>query len=341
VTPQQAVQHLLDGGVFTFEQAQTVMRSIMQGEATPVQIGALLVLLRQRRESVQEIAGFASVMREKAAAVETPTGVVLDTCGTGGDATGTFNISTLAGLVVAAGGVCVAKHGNRSVSSKVGSADLLEGLGVRLELAPGQVSACLRQTGFGFMFAPQHHRAMKHAVVPRRDLGVRTVFNILGPLTNPAAATHQVLGVYDAQLTATLAEVLGILGVQRAMVVHGEDGVDEISTTGPTRIAELQHGVVTERMLQLSDVGVTPCRLSQLQGGDLAENMRIANSVLDGTPGPHCDAVALNAAAGLVVAGRTKDLRGGYRQAVDLLSSGAVRRKLAEVAQFTQQAQAE
>jgi len=326
--------------MFTFAQAQEVMRGIMEGVATPVQIGALLVLLRQRRESVQEIAGFASVMREKAAAVETPEGVVLDTCGTGGDATGTFNISTLAGLVIAAAGVCVAKHGNRSVSSKVGSADLLEGLGVHLELSPEQVGACLRETGFGFMFAPRHHSAMKHAVLPRRELAVRTVFNILGPLTNPAAATHQVLGVYDAQLTATLAEVLGILGVQRAMVVHGEDGVDEISTTGPTRIAELQHGVVSERMLQLSDVGVTPCELSQLQGGDLAENVRIANSILKGTPGPHCDAVALNAAAGLVVAGRAEDLRVGYRQAVELLASGAVQRKLDEVTQFTQRAKA-
>ena len=341
MTPQQAVQHLLDGGMFTFAQAQDVMRCIMEGEATPVQIGAMLVLLRQRRESVQEIAGFASVMRQKAAAVTTPEGVVLDTCGTGGDGSGTFNISTLAGLVVAAAGVCVAKHGNRSVSSKVGSADLLEGLGVHLELTAEQVSACLRETGFGFMFAPLHHRAMKHAVVPRRELAVRTVFNILGPLTNPAAATHQVLGVYDAQLTATLAEVLGILGVQRAMVVHGEDGVDEISTTGPTRIAELQHGVVSERMLQLADVGITPCSLSQLQGGDLAENMRIANSVLEGTPGPYCDAVALNAAAGLVVAGRTDDLRGGYEQAVDLLSTGAVRRKLTEVTQFTKRAQSQ
>jgi len=336
--PQQAVQHLLDGGMFTYEQAQTVMRHVMAGEASPVQIGALLVLLRQRRESVQEIAGFASVMREKAESVETPDGVVMDTCGTGGDASGTFNISTLAALVVAAAGVCVAKHGNRSVSSKVGSADLLEGLGMRLELTAEQVSTCMRETGFGFLYAPQHHPAMKHAVGPRRELGVRTVFNILGPLTNPASATHQVLGVYDAQLVSTVAEVLGMLGVQRALVVHGMDGVDEVSCTGPTQAAELHHGVVQERTLDLSEFGVSACSLCDLQGGELPDNLRIAESVLAGQGSTYQDAVAINAGAALYVAEKAPDLAAGTQQARDLLTTGRARDTLAKVIHFTEQA---
>ena len=326
--------------MFTYDQAQTVMRLVMSAEATPVQIGALLVLLRQRRESVQEIAGFASVMREKAESVETPEGVIMDTCGTGGDGSGTFNISTLAALVVAAAGVCVAKHGNRSVSSKVGSADLLEGLGVHLELTPQQVTRCLYETRFAFLFAPQHHRAMQHAVGPRRELGVRTVFNLLGPLTNPAAATHQVLGVYDAQLTTTMAEVLGILGVQRALVVHGMDGVDEVSCTGPTCAAELQHGVVRQRTLELGDFGITACTLSDLQGGDLEDNVRIAEAVLAGQAGPHQDAVAINAGAALYVAGKAVDFATGTLRARDLLTSGRARETLANVVRFTQQAAA-
>jgi anthranilate phosphoribosyltransferase len=335
--PQPAIQHLLEGGQFTYEQARSVMQHVMSGDASAVQIGALLVLLRQRRESVAEIAGFASVMRDNAEAVETPAGIVLDTCGTGGDATGTFNLSTLAALVVAAAGVCVAKHGNRSVSSRVGSADLLEGLGVRLELTSAQVTACMRATGFGFLFAPLHHRAMKHAVLPRRELGVRTVFNVLGPLTNPAGATHQVLGVYDAQLTGILAEVLGMLGVERALVVHGMDGVDEVSCTGPTQVAELQHGVVRERLVAVDEFVVPPCSLTDLQGGDLQDNLAITERVLLGEPGPHLDAVAINAAAAFYVAGQVDDLAAGTTIARELLTSGRVRDQLDRVITFTQE----
>lgn len=337
MTPQQAVSHVLEGGTLTQEQAASVMRGIMEGEGTAVQIAALLVLLRQRGESVAEIAGFARVMRDKAVPVAVPAGVVCDTCGTGGDGTGTFNISTLAALVVAAAGVTVAKHGNRSVSSRVGSADLLEALGVRLELDAQRLEECLRTTGFAFLFAPLHHRAMKHAAGPRRELGVRTVFNVLGPLTNPARATHQVLGVYDAGLTVPLAEVLGILGVQRALVVHGMDGVDEVSSTGPTRAAELRDGIVRERCLEPADFGLSPCRLEDLQGGDLQANVRIAQAVLDGDPGPCRDAVALNAAAALFVAGQVEDLAAGFRRANGILSSGAARGMLENVVRFTQQ----
>jgi len=339
MTPQEAVQHLLRGGVFSFSQAQDVMRGIMQGQATAVQIGALLVLLRQRGEQVQEIAGFASVMREMAVAVQAPPGVVLDTCGTGGDATGTFNISTLAALVVAAAGIPVAKHGNRSVSSRVGSADLLEGLGVRLELTPDQVGACLQETGFGFLFAPMHHQAMKHAIVPRRELGVRTVFNVLGPLTNPAGVSHQIVGVYDPHLLRTLAEVLSLLGVQRALVVHGDGGVDEISCTGPTQVAELHGGVVRERQIALEEFGVAGCRLEDLRGGDLEENVRIAQAVLDGEEGPMRDAVAVNAGAALYIAGQAEDLRSGTQLASELLSRGAARDRLRHLVQWTRQAE--
>lgn len=337
MTPQEAVQHLLGGGVLTESEAESVMHTVMRGEASPAQIGALLVLLCQRGERIEEIVGFARAMRNQAETVDAPAGIVFDTCGTGGDATGTFNISTLAALVVAADGICVAKHGNRSVSSQVGSADLLEGLGVRIDLTPAQVGDCLRATGFGFLFAPNHHRAMKHAVAPRRELGVRTVFNLLGPLTNPAGATHQVVGVYDADRVTTLAEVLGRLGVQRALVVHGMDGVDEISCTGPTRVAELQDGAVRERTVHPADFNVSPCRLSDLRGGDLSQNLRIAQTILAGGDGPHRDAVAVNAAAALSIAGRVRDLADGARRARQLLETGAVEATLQRVVAFTRQ----
>lgn len=333
---QRAVRKLLDGHSLPEGEAERVMRAIMEGEASAAQIGALLVLLRQRGESVQEITGFARVMREKATAVRAPPGVVLDTCGTGGDGSGTFNISTLAALVAAAGGVCVAKHGNRSVSSRVGSADLLEGLGVRLELTPEGVADCLRATGFGFLFAPQHHLAMRHAAGPRRELGVRTVFNVLGPLTNPAGATHQLLGVYDAALVSTLAEVLGELGSRRALVVHGEDGLDEISPTGPTRVAELDGHRIETHTWAPEDVGLQRCRLDEIRGGSRDENVAIARRVLDGEAGAIQDAVTLNAGAALYVAERVDDLWKGVQEARLLLESGQARRKVDEIVDYTQ-----
>ena len=334
---QRALQALLDGKTLPEGDAERCMRTIMEGVATPTQIGALLVLLRQRGETVQEVVGFARVMRDKAMRVRAPEGrVVLDTCGTGGDGTGTFNISTLAAIVAAAGGVAVAKHGNRSVSSRVGSADLLEALGVRLELTPAAVSDALRETNFGFLFAPRHHGAMKHAAGPRRELGVRTVFNVLGPLTNPAGATHQLLGVFDAAWVPKLAEVLRELGCERALVVHGEDGLDEVSPTGPTSVVELRGGKLDAQRWQPEDAGVQRCSLADLQGGDLDENLAIARRVLDGEPGPARDAVTLNAGAALYVAGVADDLWKGVQDARLLLESGQARAKLNEIVRYTQ-----
>ena len=332
---QRTIQRLLDGKHLAEGEAEQVMRAIMQGQATAAQIGALLVLLRRRGETVQEIVGFARAMRDKAMRVVPPRGVVLDTCGTGGDGAGTFNISTLAALVAAAAGVCVAKHGNRSVSSRVGSADLLEALGVQLELSPEGVADSMRYTGFGFLFAPLHHRAMQHAAGPRRELGVRTLFNLLGPLTNPAGATHQLLGVYDAALVPTLAEVLRELGSERALVVHGHDGLDEISPTGPTTVAELGRGRIETRTWHPEDVGLPRHALDALRGGDLEDNVRIARRVLDGEPGPWRDAVLLNAGAALFVAGVVDDPWKGVQEARLRLESGQARAKLAEIVEVT------
>jgi anthranilate phosphoribosyltransferase len=336
VTPQQAIHKLLGGARLASGEAETVMRAIMEGRATPAQIGAILVLLRHRGESVEEIAGFARVMREKAVRVRPHAARVLDTCGTGGDAAGTFNISTLAALVAAAAGVRVAKHGNRSVSSRVGSADLLEALGVRIDLPPEAIEDCLRDTGFGFLYAPLHHGAMQHAAAPRRELGVRTVFNILGPLTNPAGATHQLVGVYDPGLVGTLAEVLGDLGSEGALVVHGDDGLDEISPTGPTTVAVLRGGKVDVQRWAPADVGMQPCTLAELHGGTLEEHVRLARRVLDGEPGPRQNAVTLNAGAALVVAGAAGDWWKGIQDARLLLESGQVRAKLEEIVACTQ-----
>lgn len=338
---QRAVQKLLAGERLPEGDAERVMRTIMEGEATPAQIGALLALLRQRGESVAEIVGFVRAMRDKATRVRAPEGrVVLDTCGTGGDGSGTFNISTLAAIVAAAGGVTVAKHGNRSVSSRVGSADLLEGLGVKIELSPAAVQDALRETGFGFLFAPLHHGAMKHAAGPRRELGVRTVFNVLGPLTNPAGATHQLLGVYDAAWVYRLAEVLRELGCKRALVVHGADGLDEISPTGATSVVELRDGKLDAKRWEPEDAGVARCTLADLQGGDLARNVEIARRVLDGEPGAPRDAVALNAGAALYVAGEVDDLWKGVQDARLLLESGQARAKLDEIVAYTNRIEA-
>jgi anthranilate phosphoribosyltransferase len=332
---QRAIQKLLEGKHLAEGEAEQVMRAIMAGEATPAQIGAVLVLLRQRGESVAEIVGFARAMREQATVVKPPRRTVLDTCGTGGDGASTFNISTLAALVAATAGVCVAKHGNRSVSSRVGSADLLEALGVEIELSPEGVADSMRATCFGFLFAPIHHRAMRHAAGPRRELGMRTVFNLLGPLTNPAGATHQLVGIYDRALVPTMAEVLRELGCRRALVVHGHDGLDEISTAGPTAVAELRDGRIDQRTWQPEDVGLPRHPVEALRGGSVEENAEIARRVLDGVPGAARDAVMLNAGAALLVAGAVDDLWKGVQEARLLLESGQVRAKLAEIVEFT------
>ncbi|HZL84671.1 MAG TPA: anthranilate phosphoribosyltransferase [Candidatus Krumholzibacteria bacterium] len=325
---QQAIQTLLDGKSLDAPSAARVMGAIMAGEASEAQIGALLVLLRQRGETVDEIVGFVRAMRERAVRVLPPPGIVLDTCGTGGDAAGTLNISTLAALVAAAAGVRVAKHGNRSASGRVGSADLLEALGLRLDLGPDGIATLLQDTGFGFLFAPRHHPAMRHAASARRALGVRTVFNLLGPLTNPAGATHQLLGLCDGQLAIQFATVLRDLGCERALVVHGEDGTDEISTAAPTAVVELQDGRLQHSVWRPEDFGVPRSGLASLSGGDLSTNVAIARSVLRGEPGPCLDAVALNAGAALYLTGAASDVGAGVVAARELLHSGRVQQKL-------------
>ena len=329
------MQKLLDGESLGEAEAEQVMGCIMAGEAAEVQIGALLVLLRQRGETAAEIVGFARAMRAAARRIAPPPGVVLDTCGTGGDGVGTFNISTLAALVAAAAGLTVAKHGNRSASGRVGSADLLEALGLRLDLPLAAVEDCLGRTGFAFLFAPSHHPAMRHAAGPRRALGVRTIFNLLGPLTNPAGATHQLLGLYDGALAPTLAEVLHRLGGERALVVHGHDGMDEISPTGPTAVLE-QHGATRARHTwQPEDFGLPRHPLAALQVGTLAEHVARARAILEGEAGPGLDAVALNAGAALYLGGAVPDPGSGVQEARRLLRAGAVRRKLEEIVSFS------
>jgi len=308
-----------------------VMRSIVEGTATPAQIGAFLALLRLRGETVEELVGFTRVLREAMVRVRPQPGVVVDTCGTGGDGTGTFNVSTLAALVTATAGVQTAKHGNRAVSSRVGSADLLEALGVHIELQPAALEDCLRDTGFAFLFAPRHHPSLRHAAGPRRELGVRTVFNLLGPLANPAGATHQVLGVPTAAWVEPLGEVLRELGCEGALVVHAADGQDELSTTGPTTVMELRRGRLDRQTWQPEDFGLRRTSLADLRGGSRDENVAIATRVLAGEAGPLQDAVTLNAGAALYIAGARDDVWKGVQDARLLLESGQVQRRLQEI----------
>jgi anthranilate phosphoribosyltransferase len=309
------------------------MTEIMEGKATDAQIGALLMALRTKGESVPEITAAAMVMREKATRIRSPEGT-LDTCGTGGDMAGTFNISTTAALIVAACGVPVAKHGNRSVSSRSGSADVLEALGVSIDLSPEDVEKCLFETGFGFLFAPLFHPAMKYAIGPRKELGVRTIFNILGPLTNPAGAEAQVLGVFSGRLTEPLCRVLGNLGARDAMVVHGEDGLDEISISDGTRVSRLVDGDVDNLVIAPEDFGVERAGLELITGGDKDENAGITMSVLRGEKGPRRDIALMNSAAALVVANRTEDLKVAFSMAAEAVDSGRAIEKLEEIRDF-------
>jgi len=333
---REAIARLVERHDLTAEEAEEVMGQVMRGEATPAQIGGFLIALRMKGETVEEIAGFARAMRRHALSVQTRRVPVVDTCGTGGDRSGTFNISTTAAFVVAGAGLPVAKHGNRSVSSHCGSADVLEALGVNLNLSPEAVARCVDEIGIGFLFAPRFHPAMKHAIGPRREMGVRTVFNVLGPLTNPAGAQVQVLGVYDPSLTETLAGVLGSLGCQAAFVVHGADGLDELSTTGPNRVAQLDNGSIRSYVLDPTDFGLPRAPISALRGGDAAENAAIVRSVLQGEPGPRRDVVLLNAAAALVAGGCAADMREGLHLAARSIDSGAALEKLEALIAFTQ-----
>jgi anthranilate phosphoribosyltransferase len=312
-----------------------VMNQIMTGEATPLQVAAFLTALRMKGETVAEITGAARVMREKAHRVDVGSKTVLDTCGTGGDQKGTFNISTTSAFVVAGAGVPVAKHGNRSVSSQSGSADVLGALGVRIDAPKERVEQCIAKIGIGFLFAPLLHEAMKYAVQPRRDIGIRTIFNLLGPLTNPAMASYQLIGIYSGELVAVIAHVLNNLGSARAMVVHGLEGLDEISLCGPTKVAELRDGKVTEYILEPEQMGLARCRLEELHGGNAEESAVIVKSVLQGDQGSPRNVVLLNSGAALYVSGSAATLQDGIRLGAESIDSGRARQKLDQLVEMT------
>jgi anthranilate phosphoribosyltransferase len=312
-----------------------VMNQIMTGDASPLQVAAFLTALRMKGENVEEITGAARVMREKAHRVEVGAKTVLDTCGTGGDQKGTFNISTTTAFVLAGAGVNVAKHGNRSVSSHCGSADVLGALGVKVDAPKDRVEQCIAEIGIGFLFAPLLHEAMKYAVQPRRDIGIRTIFNILGPLTNPAMATQQLIGIYSGEMVAMIAQVLKNLGSARALVVHGLEGLDEISLCGPTRIAELRDGNVKEYSIEPEQFGLKRCRLEELHGGNPDQSALILRSILDGKKGSPRDVVLLNSGAALYVSGKAATVQEGIELAVESIDSGNARRKLAQLIELT------
>ncbi|MBT3604569.1 MAG: anthranilate phosphoribosyltransferase [Candidatus Latescibacteria bacterium] len=328
MTIQEAIAKLIEGQNLARDEMTGVMNQIMSGDATDAQIGAFLIALRIKGESVDEIVGAASVMREKATPIQTKHSVIVDTCGTGGDHSGTFNISTTAAFVVAGAGLCVAKHGNRAATSKSGSADVLKALGVNIEASPETMSRCLDEVGIGFLFAVSLHGAMKYAIGPRREVGARTIFNALGPLTNPAGATRQVIGVYSPALTETLATVLGNLGSEHVFVVHGSDGLDEMTLTGSTRVSELKNGSVSTYDVSPEDVGLALADASDLAGGEADENAAMTVAVLNGEAGPKRDIVLLNAAAAIVAGGKASDLADGVKVAAEVIASGKALEKL-------------
>jgi anthranilate phosphoribosyltransferase len=334
MTLPEAIERLVTGRDLTEVEAEQVMAAIMEGQATPAQIGAFLAALRLKGETPAEVTGFARAMRSKAQKVDSKHPVLADIVGTGGDGRGTFNISTAAALVAAACGLPVAKHGNRSVSSRCGSADVLESLGVPVGLPPSAAARCLDATGFAFLFAPVFHPAMRHAAQPRKELGMRTVFNLLGPLCNPAGAPVQVIGVYEPRLVEMVAQVLMRLGSRRAFVVHGSDGLDEVTITGKSLVAELKDGEVTSYEFDPRELGIAYARPEELKGGDAATNAAIILSVLRGESGPRRVVVELNAAFALVAGGMARDLREGMAMAAEALDSGRALAKLQEVAAF-------
>jgi len=327
---KEAIKLSVEGKDLSEKQMAGAMRDIMEGKSTDAQIGAFLTALRMKGETVEEITGAAKVMREKVTRVKAPAYTV-DTCGTGGDMSHTFNISTTAALIVAACGVPVAKHGNRSVSSSCGSADVLEALGIKIDLEPHKVEQCLEETGFGFMFAPLFHPAMKFAIGPRKEMGIRTVFNILGPLTNPAGAERQVLGVFSDTLTEPMAKVLGNLGVTHAFVVHGEDGLDEITNTDRTRVTELKNGNIATYFISPEDFGFKKAEHRDLTGGNARENAAIVTEILNGHIGPKRDIVLMNAAAALVTGEKAKNFNEAVTLAAKAIDSGIALKKLEEV----------
>ena len=332
---QAAIRAVTEGRDLRREEMQQVMQSIMTGEATQAQIGGFLVGLRMKGETVDEITAAASVMRELATHVDIPGDHVVDTCGTGGDAASTFNISTTSAFVVAAAGAKVAKHGNRSISSKSGSADLLEAAGVNLNITPEQVAQCVNEIGVGFMFAPAHHGAMKHAIGPRKEMGVRTIFNLLGPLTNPAGAPNQVIGVFARAWVEPLAHVLHQLGSRHVLVVHSEDGMDEISIGAPSYIAELKNGAVKTYTIQPEDYGMNRHPITDLAVASADESLAVVKSVLNGGKGAATDIVILNAGAAIYAAGLAEDLQRGVEKAEAAIASGEAAAKLDALAKLS------
>jgi anthranilate phosphoribosyltransferase len=338
---QSALARLLDGRDLTRSEARAAMDQIMSGEATGAQIGAFLVALRLKRETPDEIAGCAEAMRAHVLAVHPKRTDLVDTAGTGGDGARTFNISTAAALVAAAAGAGVAKHGNRAVTSASGSADVLEALGFSLDLSAEQIERSIDELGFGFLFAPTHHPAMRFAAPVRRELAVRTVFNVLGPLTNPAGARAQVVGVYAPELASTIAQVLAQLGAERAFVVHGADGIDELSPTGPNLVCEVKNGEVSEREIDPLDLGIPRCPPSALAGDSPAENAATIREIFGGSTGPRRDAVVLNAAGAIAAAGHARDLADGVGRAAEVIDSGAAGERLEELVAFSKAAAAQ
>ncbi len=329
------LEKVMRGENLTQDETSEAFDLIMSGSATPVQIGALLVALRMKGECVDELAGGAASMRRHAVFINTGLSDVVDTCGTGGDSCGTFNISTTAAFVVAGAGVPVAKHGNRAISSKCGSADLLGELGVNLEVTPETVEDCIREAGIGFMFAPKMHPAMKHAMGARKELAVRTMFNMLGPLTNPAAVKCQIIGVFSPELTEPFANVLRLLGSKRAFIVHGHDGMDEITTTTSTRISELIDGAVkTYEFDPLKFIG-DYADSAEIAGGDAKVNAQITKNVLSGQKGPQRDIVCLNASAAIVAGGKARDISAGWQKAQESIDSGKALRSLENLIAMT------
>ena len=332
---QKYIRKITENGSFSTEEMTDAMRTIMTGQATPAQIGGFLIGLRMRGETVTEISAAASVMRELATRVEVSPEHLVDTCGTGGDSSGTFNISTASAFVAAAAGARVAKHGNRSISSKSGSADVLEAAGVNLNITPEQVAECINTLGVGFLFAQKHHSAMKHAIGVRRELGVRTIFNVLGPLTNPANAPSQVLGVFSQQWVRPLAEVLKNLGSQHVMVVHAADGLDEISTAAMTFVAELKDGVITEYTIQPEDFGLPTSSLDSVRVETAQESLQLIQRVFAGEQGTARDIVCLNAGAAIYVAGLADSHAAGVATAQQVLDSGAAAERLQQLIDLT------
>ncbi len=332
---QQAIQIIIEGNDLTMDQMTAAMRAVMSGEATPAQVAGFLVALRMKGEAVAELTAAASVMRELSSLVKVSTENLVDTCGTGGDAKGTFNVSTAAAFVVAAAGGRVAKHGNRSVSSKSGSADLLEAAGANLQLTPDEVAQCIKELGIGFLFAPAHHSAMKYAIGPRKELGIRTMFNLLGPLTNPANAPHQVLGVFSADWLEPLAEVLQSLGSLHVLVVHAQDGLDEISISCKTEVAELKDGDISRYQISPQQFGVTQSKLDKIIVHDVTQSLQLVNNVFSNKQSAALDIVKLNAGAALYASDKTSTLLEGVEMADAAIANGSAKGKFEQYIEFT------